>query len=668
MAPMNANSILRHPCWQSAPWVIVLAASLLVGCSSSSPEATDAKAETVAAEKPSEIDEQTPAGPFKYGNLLEPFDPPPLEELLEAHEWVDRPVVDSLKQLREEQATLDAPELSAKQALALRNDSPENNAEILDALGRVAPKDGAGVNYDAEITLIADAELKSTNPLLMSSSVEFDYNDLAGFGLFSFDKQFNKFAVADTVASWQTSEDRTVDKVVIRDDLTWSDGTPITAHDIVFTFQAILTDQVIVPALRSGTDQIKWIEAYDDQTLVYFHKEALATNDGNMNFPVMPKHIYEKTIPEDPSMARSAVHSKYEDEPVVGGPYELVKRVRGQEFTLRRREDYYMHNGKQVRDKPYFKKVTYKVIEDRNTALLALKSGKVDSMMLNAEQWHGQTSDKVFYRFNTKASGTEWTTFQFCWNTETPYFADKQVRRAMSYAMDYEELLNTILYGMFDASRGNFHPDSRMFPKNGPQPYRQDLDRAEDLLDEAGWADSDGDGIRDKKIDGRLVPFEFTLLVVNYDDRIKIATLMKECLDSIGIVCHVKPTEFTVLTQMQRDHKFQAAYSGWGSGADPDTNSNIFATNAGRNYGSYSNPLVDELFERAKREFDEEKRYALYGEIHTALWEDQPYTWLFTRNSFFGFNKQLRGYNFSPRGPFNYGPGFSSFYVPVEVP
>ena len=67
---------------------------------------------------------------------------------------------------------------------------------------------------------------------------------------------------------------------------------------------------------------------------------------------------------------------------------------------------------------------------------------------------------------------------------------------------------------------------------------------------------------------------------------------------------------------------------------------------------SYSNARVDELFKQGRREFDREKRAAIYGEIHKILWEDQPYTWLFYRNAFYGFNKKLRGYNFSPRGPF----------------
>ncbi len=653
-----------------SPWpLFLLCLAISLGCSSDPPDAakTSPEAADLANEEPEQANEESepPADPFELGNMIDPFDPPAFEKLLAAHTWEDRPVVDSMQRMRAHQAKLPPPQLTAKEALALHNDSSENNKKILDALGRLAPLDGEGVDFDAEIILAADADLKSTNPLLLSSVVEFDYSSLTGFGLFGFDWKLEKFASSDTVVSWQTSEDRLIDKVVMRDDLVWSDGTPITAHDVVFTFQAVMTDQVVVPAIRQGMDKIRWVEAYDDHTVVFFHKEALSTNEVSLSFPIIPKHAYEKTIPEDPTMARSAAHSKLEDSPIVGGPYRLVKRARGQEFVLQRREEYYKHKGQQVREKPYFKTVRYKVIEDRNTVLLAHKAGKLDSVMLNAQQWNGQTNGDEFYKHNTKATGLEWTSFHFCWNLKTPYFADKRVRQAMSYAMDYEELLNTILYKVYQPSRGTFHATSKMFPENGPEPYQQNLDRAEELLDEAGWADSDGDGIRDKMIEGHRVPFEFTMMVVNYEDRIQIVTLMKECLDSIGILCHVKPTEFTVLTQVMRDRKFQAAYAGWGTGADPDTLSNIFVTNEGRNFGGYSSLHVDALFEKARHEFDEDKRYAIYGEIHKQLWEDQPYTWLFFRSSFYGFSKKLRGYNFSPRGPFHYGPGISSFYMPA---
>jgi peptide/nickel transport system substrate-binding protein len=651
-------------------WLSTILLPVALGCGSrdSTPAPSGNKGtgagSTSSTAEPAEIDAPAePQKPFALGDLLEPFTPPPLAEVERTAEWEDQPVVDSMELMRKHQEKLGPPPLSVEQALALRNTSPDNNKKIAETLGRVPPADGRGVDFDAEIVLVADADLKTTNPLLASSVVDSDYAGLAGYGLFGFDWEMKPFASRDTVVSWQTSKDRMLDKVVLRTDLKWSDGSPITAHDIEFTFKAIMTDAVTVWAVRTGTDQIRCVKAYDDRTLVYFHKKPLATNVWNLNFPVLPKHIYEKTLPQDPSMTRSEEHSRLEDEPVIGGAYKLARRARGQEFVLERRAEYYMQDGKQVRDKPYFKTVRFKVIEDRNTALLALKAGRVDSQMLLAEQWNTQTSGDDFYERNTKVSGEEWTEFHFMWNVKTPYFDDKRVRWAMSYAFDYDEMLQTIYHGLYKQSRGEWHENSWMFPKNAPQPLKQDLDKTEALLDEAGWKDSDNDGVRDKRINGQLVPFEFTLLCFNIEDRVRLCTLMKECLAKVGIVCNVKPTEFTVLTKLNEEHKFQAAFGGWGSGADPDTSKNIWGTDENRNYGQYSNPQVDKLFDQGRTEFDRAKRGELYGQIHMLLWEDQPYTWLYHRNSFYGFNKKLRGYNFSPRGPFHFSPGFSSVFI-----
>jgi peptide/nickel transport system substrate-binding protein len=114
-----------------------------------------------------------------------------------------------------------------------------------------------------------------------------------------------------------------------------------------------------------------------------------------------------------------------------------------------------------------------------------------------------------------------------------------------------------------------------------------------------------------------------------------------------------------------KNKKFQAAFGGWGTGADPYTLENIFKTGEERNYGSYSNPEADRLFEQGMRELDPEKRIAIYQRLSTLLYEDQPYTWLFHQNAFYGFNKSLRGYNFSPRGPYTFGPGFSAIWKPA---
>jgi peptide/nickel transport system substrate-binding protein len=604
-----------------------------------------------------------PSGPFVLGDLIEPFTPPPLEELEKQVKWIDQPVVDAMDKLREQKKS-EPPLVTVEEALKMRNDSPEANEKILSALSALPPEDGKGVNYDATFNRAILMDLRSTNPVLNNSFAESEFQALTAFGMFTFDWNFVPFASADSVVSWQTSEDRMYDKVVMRKDLTWSDGKPITAHDIVFSFKAIMSSQVPVPAQRTGTDKIRWIEAYDDHTLVYFHKDAMATNVWNLNFYTLPKHIFEKSIAEDPTLSTSEYHGQIERQPVTGGPYELVSHSRGQEVLLRRRESYFVHDGKQVREKPYFKDVRYRVIEDANTRLLALKSGRIDETFLEAEEWQTQTSGDDFYANNTKAYGEGWLLMYIGWNLKTPYFADVRVRRAMAHAMNYEEMIEDLTYGLNSRSFGIFHPNSWMYPKNPVEPINYDLDKAEELLDEAGWLDSDGDGTRDKEVNGKVIPFEFTLLVSQKPDRIAICNLLRENLENIGVICHVQPMEAAVFQQRVFEKKFEAEMAGWGTGADPFTNENIFATGGERNHGEYSNSKVDELFEAGLKEFDREKRGEIYGQISNLIYEDQPYLFLYNQNWFYGFNKKLRGYRFSPRNPFGYSPGFSSFWCP----
>ncbi len=598
-------------------------------------------------------------------SLIEPFTPPPLADLDQRAEWIDQPVLDALELLRVRQAH-EKPLAIAKEALQLKNTSPQANAKILSALGRL-PEKSTDVDWNATINRFLPTDVRSTNPVLISSTAEFDVNGLTGFGLFGFDWNMTPFATKETVVSWQTSKDRMVDKVILRDDLTWSDGQPITAHDVAFSFQLIMNPKVPVPAVRSGTDKLRWIEAYDDRTLVFFHKEPLATNVWKVNFPVLPRHIYQN-YREDPTLTQSDYHVKYENQPVCGGPYTISSRARGQEMVLTRRESWYLHHGKQVRDKPYFETIRFRIIEDPNTALLALKSARVDESILTAEQWTTQTGGDDFYQHNTKASGLEWVYFYFGWNNNDPscpFFRDVRVRKAMSYAFNYDEMLNKLFYGLYEPCNGIWHRTAWMAPKKPLPFYKQDLDKAEKLLDEAGWQDHDGDGVRDKMVDGRLVPFEFSILCPNIAERIAACTLLKENLDQIGIVCNVRPIEFTVLQEKTRQHEFQAEFGGWSTGADPDTSDNIWVTGEGRNFVRYSNPEVDKLYVQGRMEFDRAKRAAIYARIDELIYADQPCTFLYFRNSFYGFNKSLRGYNYSPRGPFNYSPGFTSIWKAV---
>ena len=634
------------------------ATAVVFGCnrSTSTISGPEGAGESVQAEVEAQTDEE-------LAPLLAAFDAPSLNEIEADNTWVDLAVEDGIALRFAEQDDQEVL-VSVSEALRLRNDSSDHNDRIISALGRL-PESASEVNDQATLVKHLPADVKTVNPILASTGYEFDVAGFTSFNMFGFDWELRPFALSDYVVSWKTSEDRTIDKLVMRDDLTWSDGRPITAHDVVFSFQTIMNPKIPIPAMRSGTDQIRWIEAYDDHTLVFFHKNSSPVNVWNVNFAIIPKHIYENSIGEDLTLAKSEYHQRYERQPVCGGPYKIVKRERGQELVLERRDEWYMHNGKQVRRKPFFKQIRLRVIEDPNTRVLALKAGEIDECELTAETWQTQTTDEEFYSRNTKATGQEWTEYHFIWNCKTDYFSDVRVRKAMSYAFDYQEMLKSHLYGLFEQANGPYHPDAWMAPKTPLQFYTQDLDKAEELLDAAGWQDSDGDGIRDKRIRGRLVPFEFRLLCGQNPNAIRIGEILRENLERIGVTCEVRPVEVTVWQQSQLDHNFHASFGGWGTGADPDLSINVFGTGENRNYGEYSNQEVDDLFERTRLAFDRDERAAMFAKIHELIYEDQPYTWLYYRNSFYAFNKRLRGYKFSPRGPYHYTPGVDALWEAV---
>lgn len=629
--------------------------------------------------------------------LIEPFKAPTLAELDKEKKWLPKPVVDAEDRFNKMVAALPEP-IPLQEARQLRNVDNKTNEEIIRGFLRV-PNDKLRANYDAVINRHMRGDVKSTNPIMQNTVQEFDLVAMIGVALFGFDWTLDPFADALYVKKWESSEDGLCEKLVLRDDLTWSDGKPFTAHDIVYSFRIILCPDVPVPAVRSGVDEIRWIEAYDDQTLVIFHKQALATNIWNCNFPIIPKHIYEKTWPKDISLIKSQAHRDLEQRPVVAGAYEIERRIPRQEIVLKRRKGYYEHDGKQVRPKPYFAEVRFRIMEDPNTTMFALKRGDLDEYEMSVTQWDSTAAEDDFYKLNTKARDVEWTYFYFGWNNVREPFTDRRVREAMAYAYPHDVLLNGLNKKLTEPCLGQFHPKSPYFPKVPLVQYKQNLRKAAALLKDAGWIDSDGDNILDKEItvtDKKTgasktyrKSFDFTMLCSNDPLRIATCSLMKNSLEKLGIRCTVQPLEQTVLFTREMEHDFDAYFGGWGSGSDPDTSDNIWTTpaiNDGRNFVSYSNKFVDGLYKLGKfnptsrearqKVYDEYKlsevgiavdapRNEIYAKIHELIYLDQPTTFLYYRSAYFGFSKQLLGYHFSPRGPYHYSPGFSSIWKAI---
>ncbi len=604
-------------------------------------------------------------GEYKWESPKKGWTPPTRKEL-EGWKWADGPIVTG-HELGAKRFAGKKPPLTVDQALELKNDSRAANERILATLG-MPPASAEQVDWDATFNRISPGAPSTLNPLLQSSMYEMDILDLLSSNPFLFDWDFKAYGNGEFIVSWRRNP--MAEMVLLRDDLYWEDGTPLTAYDIEFSYHAIMDDRISIPSVRSGTDELKWVKAYDAQTLVFFHKEPLVTNVWNCLFPIIPKHIYSSGLTADPTMRASEWNVYWNLHPLSSGPYALTKHETKQYLILERRENWYVKDGKQTRAKPYIKRLRFRIIEDTNSALLAFKKGDLDEMRLLTRQWVKETDDAKFKAHGIKVNGVNWGYSYIGWNQrpipDAPFFKDRRVRLAMTYAMNYEELLQEIYFGLYDPGAGNFHPTSWMASPN-VKPFEQDLDKAEELLEEAGWADSDNDGIRDKTIDGKKWSFHFTMSVPQGGTGDRVAILLKEDLESIGIKMEIKMLEWATYQQQTYEHRFQASTAAWGTGVDPDTSKNLWQTkmyDQGRNYVGYSNPEVDELFEKGAREFDFEKRRKIYQRIHELIAQDQPYTFLLFRRDFWAFSKRVRGFAFSPRNPFGYSPGFSALWIP----
>lgn len=633
-------------------FAVALAVTLcLAGCRRTPPpELPPPVAAGVSPAEPAPAESPAPAA----------FVPPPVLAEVDAQAaWMNRPVRRSLTAAREAEAR-EPPACPVAEALDIVNDSEEANARIVAALFR-APEAGEPGARD-RVTRHLLADVVSLNPLRAESVAEFDVLALTGIDLFGFDRSLTPFANADVVASWQTSRDGLLDKVVLHDNLTWSDGAPVTAHDVVFTWQLAVDPRVPARAFRAAAARLRAVKAYDDHTFVMFHAEPGATAAWDIDLPVIPRHAYASTWQLDPSLVTSPAHAALEARPVTGGPYEVAERTPGREIVLRRRPGWFDAGGRKVRERPPIEEIRFRIVAEPDAALEALEGGAVDEITMAPDQW---TPDAAFSDVAAKAMTPEWRSIQILWNLDTALFADRSVRRAMDYAFDHQRLIERLCHGLAMPASGPFAPDSWVAAGRGAEPRRQDLAKAEALLDAAGWVDQDGDGVRDREIDGRRVPCEFSILCDRRPLHVAIGELVRQSAEAVGVRCTVRSVDPGDLRASVREGRFDACLTTWAAGVDPDSLAAAWSSDGPQNDGGYANPELDNLFVAARRERDRQRRAELYGRIEAILSEDQPCTWLAWRRQLRGISRRIAGDLFGIRGTVHWSPGLSTFWKPA---
>jgi peptide/nickel transport system substrate-binding protein len=473
------------------------------------------------------------------------------------------------------------------------------------------------------------------------------------------------------------SDDHLTYTFKIRDGVKWHDGKPFTADDVLFTFKAVACPLADTAPARSYLTDLKDIQV-DGRTMRFLMNKPNAYNVSNIAnaFAIIPKHVFDAeglldgfsykdiTGPKgktDPKIKKFAEEfNKYPANrvPVGTGPFKFEKWDTGRELVLARNEDYW---GK----KPYLDKIVYRVITDYTAALTALKAGEVDVQpRLLPIQYAEQTSGGTFDQQFTKVKYSIPSEAEIIWNNERPFFKDKRVRQALTMLIDRQMILDSIRMGLGKIGISPIDLNSKDYnPNLKPLPY--DPKRAAELLDEAGWKDHDGDGIRDK--DG--VKFKFEFLGSNGSAVYKqLAPVLADELKKAGIEMTERVIDFPVMIQSLKDHRFDATTltSSHGDLTDVDAYQvwHSSATAGGSNFANFKNPEADHLLEMARQEFDAEKRKQLYWQWQDLIQDEQPVTFLYYFQEPAAYSKRFQNVEWLPLRP---GYDLSSWWVPAGL-
>ena len=466
--------------------------------------------------------EQTPSPPtsdkpFKLGDLIEPFDPPPLAELDKTAEWVDSPVVDGMARLREakaERAAAGDGRRSAGDAQRFAGGEREDSQRS----SVLAPPDGKGVDWDATFNraLIMRPEhasircYRAASPRARSAS-------LTSFGLFGFDRNLIPFAAKEYVVSWQTSKDHMMDKVVHarRPDLVRRQADHRARRRVLVQADHVerragaggaaghrpdaLGRGVRRPHAGLSSTRSRWPRTYS-----------------TLNFPIIPKHVYEKSIAEDPTLRTQRLSPQSRESPGDGGPYEVARWSRGQEFVAQAAaRAITCTTASRCATSRISRRCGSASSRTATRALLALKAGDIEESELEAEQWVTQTNGDDSIARTRRSAAPNGQYMYIGWNMDTnkvPFFTDLRVRQAMAYALDYDEMLDDLcLRTLHAVHRQSIIPTAWMYPKNPSKPFHRISTKRKTCSTKPAGSTATATAFATRKSTAACVPFEFTL-------------------------------------------------------------------------------------------------------------------------------------------------------------
>jgi peptide/nickel transport system substrate-binding protein len=447
--------------------------------------------------------------------------------------------------------------------------------------------------------------------------------------------------------SFSIENDGKLLKFKLREDIYWFDGVQLTADDVEFTYN-LMIDPNTPTAYATNFKAVKAFRKTGKFTLEVEYKQPYAKALVTWAMDILPKHVME---------GEDLLNTKYSRNPLGCGPYKLKEWVPGSQVVLQANPDFF-------EGKPFIEQIIYRVIPDQSTQFLELKAGNLDTMSLGPLQYLYQTSgpgwDGSFNKFEYLSSGYAFLGY----NMKHPFFKDVRVRQALDYAIDRREIVKGVLYGLGEAANGPYKPGTWQYNERvKPRPY--DPEKAKSLLAEAGWTDTDGDGLLDK--DGK--PFAFSIITNQGNtQRIKCGVIIQQRLSDLGIKVDVRIVEWAAFIKEFVDKgRFDTIILGWNILQDPDIYSvwhSSMAVDGGLNFTRYTNPELDKLLEQGRRMVDQSKRKPIYDRIQQILHDNVPYSFLYVPKSLPIVQARVQNIKAAPAG---IGYNSTKWWIPTTL-
>ena len=462
----------------------------------------------------------------------------------------------------------------------------------------------------------------------------------------------------------------------LKDYIKWDDGSSLTAEDVVFSTKLMLChltnnaqirpvySSVIKSVDLDPTNPLKFSMTAQDikwtaKTImggIYIQQKSYWDPNGIFD-DITFEQILNKSFKETDEIANwfnsfNDAKNGFEVENLKGlGPYEVSEWETEQYIILTKKKNWWGSNEKSLYNNSFPEKIIYRVIKESASAYLALKKqdldvttnlGTLDLMKLQERDYFNENYDSDFkdrygisyIGLNMKPDGTK----------HKPFFVDKKVRRAIAHLIPVDEIIDFVMFGHATRQAANVSPLKKTY-NDTLKLIELDINKANKLLDEAGWIDTDGDNIRDKIINGVKTPFKFKFSYMQSPISTEIVLIMKESMYKAGIVAEPEGMDFNLFYKNAADHKFDAMLAGWGSSAAYSNPMQLWHTtswvNKGSNFCGFGDAESDALIEEANNTLDYETHRNALLKLQARIYEDQPYVFLYCSKRKFAIHKRF---------------------------